>query len=152
MPRVRFRQSVVSHMPLLVERGYRLEEKDASDLVVFGKHLIPGVYCMIRFDPKSRFIPPVRWFGVDLARIRLPDFDKISDENGYVPLIAPLRDLLRTYYHLDVFPPGKITWGFTNKQEFYEELTVIQGLLLEYGVKWLEDPTSNIEWIKRSTG
>jgi hypothetical protein len=148
MSRVRFRQSVIKHMGLIEEKGYRLEEKAAnSDTVQYSKLLIPGIRCEIEFQPLSHYIPPVRRFKVNLARLRLPDFDK--DSSYYAPLAISLMNLLRRYYNLDIFPQDKIAWTFTDKQDLSEELTTVQTLLLEYGIDWLEDPASNVEWVKR---
>src|SRR3990172_5257118 len=123
---MRFRRDVLKHMPLVVELGYQPEEMGNSDEGVFNKELTTGVLCCIRFQSLSRFIPPDRWFEVDLSRIRLSSFAGTDDQ--YTPLIIPLRGLLQGYYDLGIFPPGKVTWSFTDDQEFYEELGTIENL------------------------
>ena len=60
-----------------------------------------------------------------------------------------LPNLLRGFYRLDMFLAGAFPWEFSDEPSLLNVLTGTTGLLIDYGIRWLEDPASNLDWVKQ---
>ena len=130
----------------LVQRGYQFQEGKYNDLKDFWKIITTGVACRITFQLlESPSL--VQMFQISLSRQRLRDFPE--NEMLYAPLHIPLLNLIEGFYKVNIFPPGNFAWEFTDESSLLEQLAAAQSLIIDYGIKWLEDPLSNIEWVKR---
>ena len=54
------------------------------------------------------------------------------------------------FYRLSIFAPGTYFWEFSDETSLSELLASIKVWLIDYGINWLEDPKSNLEWVKQS--
>lgn len=146
MSKIKFKRTVLRSTSHLAQRGYQVAEPGPGpEVVQFWKNPVTGIRCGVEFELIPQFIPPVRQFNVVLFRRRLPDFPE--EELHYSPLAIDLPNLTRGFYRLSVLPLGKY-WEFTDEQSLSQQLAHAQSLLMDYGIPWLEDPTSNVEWVK----
>lgn len=139
-----FKHNVLQNTDRLAKRGYKPEEGPAPDHVYIGKTLVDGIHAQIRIQ---FFAPPLQQFNVWLFRTRSPEYS--GNEEHYQPLIMPLYSLMYIYFKVEIFPRGKVVWEFADRQSLLEELRHAQTLLLDYGIGWLEDPTSDMEWVRQ---
>ena len=145
MSKIKFKHTVLHATQPLIQHGYLVDES-GSDAIRFLKSPVTGVRCIIEFQLLPNFIPPSRLFNVWLFRVQLPDFP--GSEQRYLPLAISLPNLMAGFYNLRIFPPEKYYWEFTEEQSLAEQITQAQSLLVDYGIRWLEDPASNIEWVR----
>ena len=151
MPRIRFKRTVLHSLSELVNRGYRFAEGRDSHIIEFRKILTPSVYAQVEFQLYQIFIAPTREFNVNLLRIRLPSFPEI--ESRYTTLNVGLYQLMKIMYEQDIFPADTFGWEFTDESSLQERLAYAQTLVIDYGIKWLEDPLSDMDLIiKRMRG
>jgi len=145
MPIPYFERAVRQASVPLVQLGYQFQEGPHPDLTDFWKTISAGVNCGIRFQLlESPSL--VQLFQISVIRRRLQNF---SEEERYSPLYLPLLNLVEGLYKVSVFPAGKFAWEFTDEPSLLGQLAKVQVLVINYGIKWLEDPLSNIEWVKR---
>ena len=112
----------------------------------FWKTPVTGVYCLIGFDfLRTTMIP--NEFKVLLIRRRLEIH--ADEDSPYRPLIIDLRNLMLGLYDMNIFPPKQYAWEFTDEETLVEQIEHAQHFILDYGIKWLEDPRSNLNWIRR---
>jgi hypothetical protein len=52
-------------------------------------------------------------------------------------------------YSRDIFPPKQYDWEFSDKESLLKQIAHAQPLIIEHGIKWLEDPLSSIESVKQ---
>ena len=117
----------------------------------FRKNAADGTVYEIDFQLVPQFMTPTkRWMNIDLFRRCL--ITKPAASDGCTPLAIDLVNLLRMYYRLSIFPPGVHIWEFSNETSLTKVLASVQVWLVDYGIKWLEDPASNIEWVKQPQG
>jgi hypothetical protein len=141
-----FKQIVLQNIERLNESGYHYEERGIPDVVYLAKPLVSGVHCRIGFQLKWHFFSPVQRFNVWLYRTRTKDF---PEENvSFLPLVINLRNLMGSVYQIQVFAPGQFFWEFTDEQSLAKQISSVEKLLLDYGIRWLEDPDSDIQWMR----
>jgi hypothetical protein len=129
----------------LINHGYELERDPPMHSVEFRKLVITGVYCLIRFQ--LIHIPDISIFQVVLIRRRLENFS--IEDHLYKPLYLDLVNLITGLYKKEIFPPEQYAWDFTDEASLLAQITTAQALIIEYGLKWLEDPASNIDWVRK---
>lgn len=141
-----FEDAIAQAMVHVVAQGYHPYESKPPDILDFCRMLVPDVCCKIRFAllPYSPGSGSIREFDVWLIRTRLPDFP--SGDQIYLPLTMDLCNLMRFFYR---HPLGEFLWLFTDQHSLLKQLAEVQALLLDYGIKWLEDPTSDMKWIRQ---
>ena len=142
-------KAIVHSSPLkLVEHGYQILAEPSyfsSDYSPeFEKAISLGVICIIRFQPIP--VPDIDSFQVFLIRRRLEIH--ADEDSPYRPLILDLRNLMLGLYGMDIFPPKQYHWEFTDEESLIERLKHAERYIVEYGIKWLEDPRSNIDWVR----
>lgn len=144
MPRIKFKRTVLKAAVYLEQRGYRLSEpQPGTDVVQFYKDLLPGIHCYIEFDLKSWPFLDTREFDVVLWRTRLPDYQ--MDAVQYQRLNIGLFDLMRYVYGREEVSGGNY-WEFNDEKSLYDQVIRAQQLLIEYGIRWLEDSMSSDPW------
>lgn len=148
-----FRQTVADIVkPVLTQHGYGpsslqiIEDDDHS--VQFEKMLAEGICCLIDFQRSRHYIPPTLEFQVFLMREQLTD--SARSNVCYAPLGIDLRNVMKGLHRVDIFVPQVYTWEFTDRQSLSERLEHALSLVLTYGIPWLEDPNSNMDWTKAS--
>ena len=147
MSRIRFKRAVLQTMTLLTELGYQpIKSGHESGIVEFWKDLTEGVRCEIEFQLRQFYEAHVRIFTVGLYRIRLPSFPQ--DDPRFARLAIDLPNLMWFIYKTDS-APSHSGWEFTDESTLGEQLLHAQNLLIEYGIKWLEDPLSTETWVRR---
>lgn len=144
-----FALTVHKEMKHLKEFGYQLE--GTKTRVSFVKHLNTDIECEIVFDLVEEMSMPYLpyWqYDVELFRRRRTKVSQL--DKFYRPLAIDLGNLLQSYYALDLSDSKlkSLKWTFGEKEELEKQLEIVQSLLLEYGVPWLEDRTSDIDWVK----
>lgn len=129
----------------IVNQSYQFVNEPTPYSVELGKLPVPGVLCLIRFQ--LIFPPDIHKFQVILIRRRLEDFP--IKEVSFKPLYLDLRNLMFGLYNINIFPPKQYDWEFRDKESLLKQVAHAQPLIIEYGIKWLEDPLSNVEWVKQ---
>ena len=143
-----FKRAVNNITVELMNHGYKIQKEPPIYSVELGKVLTVGVYCLIRFQLVH--VPDISMFKVTLIRRRLENFP--VEEVRYKPLYMDVLNLLLWFYKKDIFPPTQYAWKFTDEASLLKQITDAQSLVVEYGIPWLEDPMSNIEWVKNPGG
>lgn len=72
-----------------------------------------------------------------------------DEDSPFRPLIIDLRNLMLGLYDMNIFPSNQYAWEFTDEKTLVKQIEHAQHFVLEYGIKWLEDPMSNLEWVGR---
>ena len=148
MPRIRYKRAIQRDMTFLAQMGYRPKESGTGELVSFEKRSHDGTVYEVQFQ-LIQFASASRWLSVLLFRrfsATPPDVTSVC-----TPLAMDLDNVLRGVYYLDIFPAGKMPWEFQDEPSLSLLLATIKVLLVDYGIKWLEDPASNMDWVKQST-
>ena len=130
----------------LLEYGYQTQQEQAYYGAEFWKIPMKGIYCLIGFDLFRTSII-LNEFRVLLIRRRLEDF--ADNDSRYKPLNINLRNLMLGLYNMDIFPTEHYSWEFTDEQSLLKQVANAEHFILEYGIKWLEDPMSNLDWVGR---
>lgn len=144
MSKIRFKRTVLRAASALMQQGYQLSApQPASRAVQFYKKTTTGVCCYIEFDLKDWPTLTGREFDVVLLRRRLLDFP--TDEIRYEGLGISLSDLMWYVYEYAEVPLVHY-WEFTDEQNLYEQLIRVQSLVIDYGIRWLENPESTDPW------
>jgi hypothetical protein len=144
-----FKYAVEHRTSRLREYGYKIQQEAAPYSVELGKIPTTGVTCLIRFQ----LIPvsTVNRFQAILIRRRSEDFP--LGEVRYKPLYMDVFNLiLGLYKRKDIFPLGQYEWEYLDENSLVEQIANAQTLIIDYGIPWLEDPTSNIDWVKHLKG
>jgi hypothetical protein len=139
-----FKRIVLEEMEYIKGFGYYLstdKKRVPPQHLHLGKSPAENVDCIIEFQLKQIYSPPMREFNVRLLRYHTP-----MDSELYPPIGATLRGLVSLGYGVDIFPKDKFLWEFTNAEELRAELMHARYYLDKYGIKWLEDPTSTVFW------
>ncbi len=118
-------------------------------MIPLRKMLNSEIDCAIMFQLMQHSVPPRRRINVWLLREPRPTGRELA-ENYFPPLHIDLVNLVRGYYGIEVFSPGTFHWEFTDELGLFNQVQHIQSLLIEYGIKWLEDPFSNMDWVYQS--
>lgn len=139
-----FRKIIHHATKELVEYGYHIQKESPIYLVEFGKVVSIGVLCIIGFQPLH--VPEIDMFQITLIRRRMKDFP--VEETNYKPLYIDLRNFMLGFYKKNIFPPKQYDWKFTDEASLMEQVANAQLLVVEYGIKWLEDPKSNVDWVR----
>jgi hypothetical protein len=138
--------NVIRDMPLkLFEYGYQILTNESIYSVDLGKMVTLGVFCIVRFQPVH--VPEIDMFKVVLIRRRAENFP--LGETNYKPLYMDLLNLIMGFYKKKIFPSKQYAWKFSDDRNLVEQITNIQSIIINYGIKWLEDPTSNLDWVGR---
>jgi len=139
-----FKRNVVQAITNLPEMGYTLNEDSLlrGHSVAYEKQIYPGIICAISFQLKQYFNPPNKEFKVNLGRTQEAKGER------YRPLIITLRNLMTYYYKERISPPEQFFWQFTDSDELAENLKRTEKLVIDYGIRWLEDPDTSMDWIK----
>lgn len=143
-PFAEFKSIVVETAMELTSQGYQLTHAFPPELSVsYLKALDQTTVCEVSFQ----LLPYIDPFGFKVNLYRRPaSEDAIS---RYCSLGIDLRNLMLGFYEKNPFPSGVFYWEFTDNQSLVSQLTRVQSILIDYGVKWLEDPSSNIDWVKK---
>jgi hypothetical protein len=145
MAKLKFKRSLLQTTSPLEEKGYQLDTKKRGiGDIDFMKFPIDGIRCEISIQLKQHFIAPVRNFDVMLFRIRTPDFSE--GDPHFSPLNSSLPYLMKHVFNKEIFPEGKFFWTYTDEHTLLDEASHAVSLLVEYGIGWLDDPGSNMEW------
>ena len=133
----------------LVGYNYQISNEpsyySSNDSVEFENPVSLGVICIIRFQPM--YLPDIHMFQVWLIRHRLEIH--AEEDSPFKPLIIDLRNLMLGLYEIDIFPPKQYAWEFDDKEILLKQIEHAQQFILKYGIQWLEDPMSNIDWVRR---
>jgi hypothetical protein len=133
---------VIQKSTALLERGYQLDPSPFDRVVDFRKHLIPdSVDCLITIQ---QMWSDESEFSVSLMRIRLKNYSLDSDV--YENLFFNLPALMDAIYKVRVFPKKQHHWQFDGISNLEKELESAINLVLDYGLKWLEDPYTKPGW------
>jgi hypothetical protein len=139
-------ESIVKNSTLrLTELGYQFQNETSLYAVEFWKIPFTGVYCLIGFDLFESSVLPYK-FKILLIRRRLEDFT--DDESRYSPLYFDMRNLMLRLHRIDIFPSNQYAWEFIDETSLINQVLNAQSFVVEYGINWLEDPKSNINWSK----
>lgn len=144
MDKNHFKATVQRATHKLLERGYKIQEESPFYTVEFQKTPVTGVFCLIGFD-LFRIETVPNEFKILLVRRRLEDF--AHEDSYYKPLIIDLRNLMIGLYKMDIFPPRQYAWQFIDKNSLRKQVENAEDFIIEYGIKWLEDPMSNLDWL-----
>jgi hypothetical protein len=148
MAKLRFKQTVLHAMSFLAQFGYQFQEPRVGGFVPFQKIAADGTTYEIEFQLVPQFMTPTkRWMNIDLFRRCLAPTP--GKNSRCTPLAIDLSNLLRMFYQLNIFPPGTYIWEFSDEKSLTELLANVKVWLVGYGIKWLEDPKSNIDWVKQ---
>lgn len=151
MAKIRFKRNILRTTSPLEERGYQNADLGrGTDTVGFLKFLEVGIRCQIYFDLKQHFFAPVREFDVMVHR--RPTEEYSGDNSHFAPVTMNIPNLMRGVFKQDIFPEGKFHWAYTDEQTLLDEATHAVSILIDYGIPWLEDPHSNIEWVFKTDG
>lgn len=141
MAQVHFKKTILTQMQRVQALGYRyVEQQHGSSVVRLEKTLVPGITCSIQFHSKSHIILPNKEFGVVLFRFKAKDFE--PKDGIYAFLRLDLIAMVQKHYTTVQLRPDKYSWEFVTKEDFHSELTLVENLLVTYGIPWLEDPAT----------
>ena len=133
----------------LIEYGYRILTESSAYASPYSieleKVIAMGVICVIRFQPIH--VPEVDMFQVILIRRRMENFTAANIT--LKPLYIDLPNLMLGIYKKDIFPPRQYAWKFSSETDLEEQISNAQSLVIDYGIKWLEDAMSSIDWVQR---
>jgi len=149
MAKVIFKNVLNQNAGFLEERGYEYKkEKISPKFYRYSKTLNLGVHLSIDFQTSSWTTPPQRGFYVNLSRERLLNYSGREDEFIQFRFML-LYNIMNGVYQMWDFQKNKYNWEYlsTSKESLVKELGEIQPLLIKYGIPWLEDPKSNLEWL-----
>lgn len=127
----------------LLERGYESDPVHFEGTVDIRKHLIPDhVDCLITI---KQMRSNETKFDVSLMRIRLKNYS--LGEDVYENLFFGLPSLMQAVYGIRIFTKEKQHfWQFDVSDSLEKELDSAIQLIIEYGIKWLEDPHTKPGW------
>jgi len=140
----RFKAIVLEEMNYLLDRGYQVFMNEYSvppQHIQFRKELVEGLVAIIEFQLKQIYAPPLQSFNVRLRRNHVP----LESEKD-LPVVVTLASLMWLKYKIRIFPDKKYFWEFSSEEELYDELKHARLYLNRYGIKWLEKPSSTINW------
>lgn len=147
LPFPEFRSVVIETVSELTERGYQLSSVGhVNDLAVstgYHKLLDPSTMCEISFQ----LLPYEEPFGFKVNLYRRPSSEDAVSR--YCHLGIDLWNLMKGFFEIDPFPPGVFHWEFVHEQSLRTQIIHAQSLILKYGIPWLEDPLSNVDWVKK---
>lgn len=139
-----FKHIVLEEMEYLKDAGYYLStnrQRVPPQHLHLAKSPVKNVVCIIEFQLKQIYSPPIHEFNVRLLRYHAP-----LDSELFPPIGATLSGLVSLGYGIDIFPEDKSVWEFTNTEELRAELRHVRHYIDNYGLKWLEDPASTVFW------
>ena len=141
-----FHAVVMSHADALADRGYVHNDSEFVHDVEFTKAIEPGIDCTVMFQWMDRGgFAPANEFNVVFRRLR--SLDAKGDVAAYINVQMGLRNLLRGVYGQDPLPKDHFAyWTFQTEAELRKRLEEVEPLIMEYGIPWLEDPNSNLDW------
>lgn len=138
-----FRDVVHRAATKILEHNYQIQETSSLYTVEFQNVPVMGVYCLIGFDLVEASVIPNK-FKVLLIRRRLEDF--LNEDSLYKPLIMDLRNLMLGLYKINIFPPKHYDWEFIDVESLTKQIEHAQEYIVNYGITWLEDPDSDLNW------
>jgi hypothetical protein len=147
MGEINFKPIVLANAQELFALGYKLMDPDpALDLVGFRKDLVPNLICQVSYQLNHHYVSPVRSFSINLGRWWSPPKARPSDQAKFEPGGDKLFYLLQGLYGINCLPAGKYRWEFTDNDELVSQLRKANLYLIKYGLSWLEDPQSTVDW------
>jgi hypothetical protein len=140
-----FYNAVMQLAEILEEKGYlATPSEDEHRLVEFTKPIGRGIVCTVSFQWLEARLLARQEFNVSLRRLRSSN----KHLEGYMNLRMDLPNILRGLYGIDPFPEGHIGyWRFHSKEELHQHLGKVQPLIINYGIPWIEDLESNLDWV-----
>jgi hypothetical protein len=139
-----FRKVVMYTVNKLTVYGYQLHQEPAPYTVEFVKPVVEGVTCFIRFQ--LIHVPKVSKFQVIL--IRRNSNNSVIETDLYEPLFIDLPNLMFGLYRQNITPANMYAWEFEDESSLQHQINHAASSLFEYGLRWLNDPHSNMSWIK----
>jgi hypothetical protein len=139
---------VLQKSATLLERGYKVDSLSLSfdGVIDFRKHLIQDeVACIITI---KQMRANATKFDVSLMRSRLKNYS--LGESIYENLFFRLPALMEAVYGIRIFPDNKQNvWQFDDINNLEKGLESAINLILDYCIKWLEDPHTKPGWPNR---
>ena len=130
--------------------GYKPERQSIGEILPLWKSVDTGVRFGIQYELLPHFIDPIRSFQISLIRLVQQD-DSYRVNSEYTPLAIDLYNFMWGVHKREIFPPGIYEWEFSDQASLLALLEQAQSWLVEYGIPWLEDPLSNMEWVHRQS-
>ncbi len=140
-----FKQQVLNNVSgLLGRHGYMATIKNDPDdwSLVYTKQVSKSTWSEIGFQLLENHIPPMREFKVWLNRATSDDV-----KGNFEDLHIDMRNMVQGVYGINIFPKGTYYWKFVDHSSLREALLNAVSLVEQYGIPWLEDPKSNMDWL-----
>ena len=136
-----FREVVTDRVQPLTNQGYTPIVEEAPMTITLTKTLNPSIHIAISYKFAFCAVPPHE-FTIWLRR-------SSPQRDEYAPFSAELPAVLKSYYKVDLFPPGQYRWQYSDRDELIHEIDTANQALHKLGVEWLEKPTSKVNWVQR---
>lgn len=144
---IQFRNVLSQHEVPLRTSGYIPVPSEFDYHLDYTRIIQDNIQCYVSLQLLGNGTPPNE-INVWLKRRHLKD--TIQNSDIYTNLHMSLRNVMIGVYKQDPLPADYVGyWRYENPEELQTVIPHLVSLIVEYGIPWLENPTSNLNWLYR---